>query len=94
MAEFVEYVVEKKGIGSTTYFIASKEDGAGWVSGFFPAYMAPTPGEDPDEMIFQLANPDHTVTGASKEEAEGKLRDWIEATYKILERRAQRVAPE
>ena len=93
MSAFVEYVVGKKGLGSTTYFIASKEDGAGWVAGFFPAYMAPTPGEDSDEMIFQLANPDHTITGASKEDAEQKLRDWIEATYEVLERRTQRVEP-
>jgi hypothetical protein len=94
MAEYVEYVVGKKGLGSTTYFIASKEDGGGWVAGFFPAYMAPNPGEDSDEMIFQLANPDHTITGDSKEDAEGKLRAWIEATYTILERRTQRAEPD
>ena len=89
VSKFVEYVVEKKGLGSTTYFIASKEDGDGWIAGFFPAYMAPDP-EESDEMIFDLANPDNTMTGASKEEAEQKIRDWVEATYGILERRTKR----
>jgi len=89
VASFVEYVVEKKGLGSTTYFIASKEDGAGWIAGFFPAYMAPDP-DDTDEMIFDLANPDHTITGATQEEVESRLRDWVEANYKVLERRTER----
>lgn len=90
MAEIVEYVVEKKGLGSTTYFIASMEDGGQWIAGFFPAYMAPTPGEDPDEIIFQLANPDHTVTAPTREQAEQSLREWVEKSYAILERRTQR----
>ena len=89
MSKLVEYVVEKKGLGSTTYFIASKEDGDGWLAGFFPAYMAPDP-EDVDDMIFDLANPDITMTGATQDEAEQKVRDWVESNYTILERRTQR----
>ena len=89
MAPFVEYVVEKKGLGSTTYFIASKEDGDGWITGFFPAYMAPDP-DDTDEMIFDLANPDHTITGPSREEVEQKMRDWVEQHYTVIERRTER----
>ncbi|HEY3177022.1 MAG TPA: hypothetical protein VGK94_14805 [Candidatus Polarisedimenticolia bacterium] len=92
MPQFVEYVVEKAGIGSTTYFIASKEEGDGWISGFFPAYMAPDPDEV-DEMIFDLANPDQTFTGATQDEAEQRIRDWVERKYKILERRTQRKRP-
>jgi len=90
MSKIVEYVVEKRGLGPTTYFIASKQDGEEWIAGFFPAYMAPNPGEDSDEMIFDLANPDHTIAGASQDEAEQKIRDWIESSYKVLERRTQR----
>ncbi len=86
----VEYVVEKSGIGKVTYFIASRDEGDRWIAGFFPAYMSPNPGEDSEDEIFDLANPDHTVTGASREEAEKALRDWIEATFKIHERRDQR----
>jgi len=89
VSKFIEYVVEKKGLGSTTYFIASKEQGDGWIAGFFPAYMAPDP-EETDDMLFDLANPDHTLTGATREDAEQKIRDWVERTYTILERRAQR----
>ncbi len=90
---YVEYVVEKSGLGKVVYFIAAKEDGDGWTAGFFPAYMAPSPGEDTDEDIFDLANPDHTATGPTKEAAEEALRAWIEETYKgrIHERRAQRI---
>ena len=89
MSNHVEYVVEKKGLGPTAYFIAAKEEGGEWVAGFFPAYMAPDPGDD-DDMIFDLANPDHTSTGASKEEAENNMRDWIEKNYKVIERRSER----
>lgn len=92
MSKFVEYVVEKPGIGSTTYFIASKEDADGWIAGFFPAYMAPDPDEV-DDMIFDLANPDQTFTGATRDEAEQKIRDWVERKHKILERRTQRARP-
>jgi hypothetical protein len=90
---YVEYVVEKSGLGKVVYFIASKDDGAEWIAGFFPAYMAPNPGEDSDEDLFDLANPDHTVTGASKEAAEEKLRSWVEEKYKdrIHERREKRI---
>jgi len=89
VSSIVEYVVEKKGLGPTTYFIASKEDGDGWIAGFFPAYMAPDP-DDTDEMIFDLANPDNTMTGATRDEAEQKIRDWVERNYTILERRTER----
>lgn len=89
MSKFIEFVVEKKGLGSTTYFIYSKEEGDGWIAGFFPAYMAPVPSEV-DEMIFDLANPDKTLTGATKDEAEQSLRDWVEKTYTVIERRLER----
>jgi hypothetical protein len=85
-----EYVVEKQGIGKVTYFIASREEGEGWIAGFFPAYMAPDPGEDDDDDLFDMANPDHTVTGDSKDAAEDALRKWIEETYTVHERRAER----
>lgn len=88
MSKPVEYVVEKKGIGETTYFIASRQEGEDWIAGFFPAYMAPDP-EDMD-MIFELANPDNTITASSQEEAEDKLREWVEASYTIVERRDKR----
>jgi hypothetical protein len=89
----VEYVVEKSGLGKVVYFIASRQEDGEWIAGFFPAYMAPDPGEDTDDELFDLANPDHTVTGPTKEEAVNALRDWIEETYKgkIHERREQRV---
>lgn len=89
MSKPVEYVVEKKGIGPTVYFIASKQDGEEWIAGFFPAYMAPDP-EEVDEMIFDLANPDHTITATSRDEAEDRLREWVEASYHVIERRDQR----
>lgn len=85
-----EYVVEKPNLGKVAYFIASKEEGDGWIAGFFPAYMAPDPGSETDEEIFDLANPDHTITGPTQEAAENALRAWIEQSYKIVERRAQR----
>ena len=90
---YVEFVFEKSGLGKVAYFIASKEEDDGWVAGLFPAYMAPTPGEDSDEDIFNLSNPDHTVTGATKEAAEESLRAWVEETYKdrVFERRTKRV---
>ncbi len=90
MSRIVEYVVEKKGLGPTTYFIACREEGGAWVAGFFPAYMAPDPDEDSEDMIFDLANPDHTVSAATREEAEDEIRKWIEATYQIIERRTER----
>jgi len=90
MSAFIEYVVEKKGLGATTYFIACREEGGEWIAGFFPAYMAPDPDEDSEEMIFDLANPDHTVTAATREEAQTRLREWVESTYEILERRTER----
>jgi len=86
----VEYVVEKSGIGKVTYFIACRDEGDRWIAGFFPAYMAPDPNEDSQDEIFDLANPDHTVTGKSREEAVKALRDWIEANFTIHERREQR----
>lgn len=89
MARYVEYLVEKKGLGSTTYFIYAKQDGDGWLAGFFPAYMAPDPSEV-DDLIFDLANPDHTVTGSTKDEAEDRMREWVESKYSILERRLER----
>jgi len=90
---YVEYAIEKSGLGKVVYFIALKEEGDEWVAGFFPAYMAPTPGEDSDEDIFNLSNPDHTVTGPTREAAADTLRAWIEETYKgkIHERREKRV---
>jgi len=90
---YVEYVVEKSGLGKVVYFIAIKEEGDECVAGFFPAYMAPTPGEDSDEDIFNLSNPDHTVSGPTREAAADNLRAWVEETYKgkIHERRAKRV---
>ncbi|MBI3449683.1 MAG: hypothetical protein HY049_12310 [Acidobacteria bacterium] len=90
---YVEYVVEKSGIGKVVYFIAVKEDGDGFMAGFFPAYMAPTPGEDSDEDLFDLANPDHTVTGPTREGAMDNLRKWVEEKFagKIHERRTTRV---
>ena len=90
MSKFVEYVVEKKGLWPTTYLIASREQGGEWIAGFFPAYMAPDPDEDSDDMIFDLANPDHTVTAPSQEEAREKLRLWVEENYQIIERRTER----
>lgn len=87
---FVEYVVEKSGLGKVTYFIASKQEGDGWLAGFFPAYMSPSPGEESDEEIFDLANPDHTVTGPTRQAAEDALRAWVEQHYKVHERHPQR----
>ncbi len=92
---YVEYVIEKSGLGKVVYFVASREEGGAWVAGFFPAYMSPDPDEDSDDEIFDLAHPDHTVSGPTREEAESELRGWIEATYegKIHERRTERRAP-
>lgn len=90
MMSYVEYVVEKSGLGKAVYFIASRDQGGEWIAGLFPAYMAPTPGEDSDEEIFDMAHPEHTVTGASKEEAEETLRKWIEETFTVHERRTER----
>jgi hypothetical protein len=86
----VEYVVEKSGVGKVVYFIACREEGDQWVAGFFPAYMSPDPGDDTEDEIFDLANPDHTVTGPSREAAQSALREWIEATFTVHERREQR----
>jgi len=85
-----EYVIEKQGIGKVVYFIASREEDEGWVAGFFPAYMAPDPGEETDEEMFDIANPDHTITGPTREAAEQALRDWVEKTYTVHERREER----
>ena len=86
----VEYVVEKKGVGKVTYFIACRDNGDGWIAGFFPAYMSPDPDEDSEAEMFDLANPDHTVTAATREEAAEALRVWIEANYTVVERRESR----
>lgn len=86
----VEYVVEKKGVGQVTYFIAARDEGDHWIAGFFPAYMSPDPDEDTEEEIFDLANPDHTVNGPSREEAVQALREWIEDNYTVIERRERR----
>ena len=90
----VEYVVEKSGVGKVTYFIACRDEGDHWIAGFFPAYMSPDPDEDSEEEIFDLANPDHTVTGPTREEAAKSLREWIEASFTVHERREQRQPPE
>jgi hypothetical protein len=87
---YVEYVVEKSGLGKIVYFIAAREEGSGWIAGFFPAYMSPDPGEDSEEDLFDLANPDHTETGPTREAAEENLRTWVERTYTVHERRAER----
>jgi len=89
----VEFVIEKSGLGKVVYFIASKEEGDGWMAGLFPAYMAPTPGEDSDEDLFNLAHPDYTVTGPTKDAAEDALRAWVEEKYKgkVHERRTTRI---
>ena len=89
MSDTVEYLIQKKGIGPTAYFIYSKQEGDSWIAGFFPAYMGPDPDEV-DEMIFDLANPDHTTTGDSREEAEQNLRKWVEENLEIVERRSER----
>jgi hypothetical protein len=89
----VEYVVEKSGVGPVTYFIAARDEGGQWIAGFFPAYMSPDPDEDAEDEIFDLANPDHTVTGASREQAVAALQEWIEANYTVVERREQRSSP-
>ena len=87
---FVEYVVEKRGLEKVVYFVASREEGDGWIAGFFPAYMAPNPGDETDEEIFDMANPDHTVTGPTKQAAEDALRAWIEQHYTVHDRRTER----
>jgi hypothetical protein len=90
---YVEYVIEKRGLGKVPYFIAVKEEGEGWIAGLFPAYMAPNPGEDSDEDIFDLAMPDHTLTAPTREAAIAAIQAWVEEKYKgqIHDRRAQRV---
>ena len=89
MSDTVEYLIEKKGIGPTAYFIFAKQEGDGWIAGLFPSYMGPDPDEV-DEMIFDLANPDHTTTGATKEKAEEALRTWVEENHQVHERRSER----
>lgn len=89
---YKEYVVEKQGLGKIVYFIAAREVESGWVAGFFPAYMAPNPGEDSDDEMFDIANPDHTEGGPTQEAAEEALRAWVEKTYTVHERRTERKA--
>jgi hypothetical protein len=55
--------------------------------------MAPNPGEDSDEDVFDLAMPDHTIAAPTREAALAAIRSWVEENYKdkIHERRTQRV---
>jgi hypothetical protein len=72
------------------YFIASREEDGQWVAGLFPSYMSPDPGEDSDEEMFDISHPEHTVTGPTREAAEEALREWIEQSYTVHERRTER----